>query len=128
MVHDRVHFLLDRGEAVSRKHISESLDFLFLEHEVSFPVGDIKAAPSPGQLENQLLLSISPTQKTAVTHMKTTHLSLSSHIFPLERCRPHLTPSVLVFFLIFHAVLSLSLRATLTFLPAPKLIFSSLFL
>lgn len=81
MVHDCFLFLLNRGEAVSRKHISESLDFLSLEHEVSFPVGDIKAALAPAHLENQLLLSISSTQKTAVTHRKTTHLSLFSH-FP----------------------------------------------
>lgn len=49
-----VLFLLDRGEAVSRKHISESLElrlyFLFPEHEVFFPVGDIKAALSPALL------------------------------------------------------------------------------
>lgn len=91
----------------------ERLYFLLLEHEVSPPAGDIKAALSPAQLRRQQW------------HTERPHTPLSSHMFPFERCCPHLTPSVLVFFLPNICVV-LSLRATLT--SAPNLIFSSLFL
>lgn len=69
----------------------------------SLPVGDIKAALSPAQLENQLLLSIRSTQ---AADRDTTHIP-SSYIFPLERCCLHITPSLLVFifssFFILHS-------------------------
>lgn len=84
--------------------------FLYVEHEEPLPMGDIKAALSTARLRWQQW------------HTERPHSLLSSHIFPLERCRPHLTPSVLVFFS------SLSRRAARTFLPAPNLIFSLLFL
>lgn len=114
--------LLGRGEAVSK----ESLDFLFLQHEMSIPVEDIKAGLSPAQLENHLFC-LSDPQRRQQWHTAGPHTSLSLLTFSLLRDVLTSLPQCLSFFS-SSMLSSLSLRAALTFLPAPKLIFSSLFL
>lgn len=94
--------------------------FLFLEHEVSLPVGDIKVELPSAQLQNQLNKS---TRKIAVTHSKTTHLSFFSH-FPSWEMH-----SLSAFFFILHVVCSLwEQHSPFYWHLISFLIFSSLFL
>lgn len=76
-----------------------------------FPCGRHQGSPvTRATRESTFVAYQFHTEDSGDTQEDHTPLSLSPHIFPLERCRPHLTPSVLVFFfIIFHAVFSLSL-------------------